>query len=153
MHTTKAMSQNITLLLNSAIAFIKNVLPLQYTISKPKLEQDHLSLVYAVLIAITGDMKGKLILAGATDIFGHIGEKMFGMKLEGDMLKSFSGELGNMIAGGLSTNIGKSGVYMDISAPSILEGNTILSGYKTAIRLPLNLEMGNLEIYLLVDGI
>lgn len=43
MHTTKAMSQNITLLLNSAIASIKNVMPLQYIISKPKLEQDHLS--------------------------------------------------------------------------------------------------------------
>lgn len=152
MYSTNTMSKNVTLLLNSAISSIKSVLPFQYSISKPNLEASHLPLEYAVLIAVTGDMKGKLILSGKTNTFSYIGEKMFGMQLEGDMLKSFSGELGNMIAGSLSTNMTENGISMDISAPSILEGNTTLSGYKTAIRLPLVMAIGNLEIYLLLDS-
>ena len=51
-----------------------------------------------MLIGITGDVKGLLVLEGNEIVFGGIGEAMFGMPLEGEMLGSFSGELGNMIA-------------------------------------------------------
>lgn len=88
----------------------------------------HLQLQFGVLIGITGDVKGKLILSGQTDVFSIIGETMFGTTIENDMLTSFSGELGNMIAGGLATNIVNKGLTTDITYPTILKGDTAISG-------------------------
>src|SRR5699024_11904509 len=75
------------------------------SISKPNLIKDAINVRFGVLIGIVGDLKGKLVLAGDIHMFGLIGEKMFGMEVTGDMLSSFSGEFGNMLAGSISTNI------------------------------------------------
>lgn len=47
---------------------------------------------------------------------------MFGMELEGEMLASFSGELGDMLTGSNSTQIMNSGVKTNITAPTIMQG-------------------------------
>ena len=88
-------------LLNGTYSTLRTIVPIHHEIKKPRLLEQSLHLQFGVLIGITVDIKGKLILAGDSTIFGSIGESMFGMPLEGDMLLSFSGELGNMIAGGL----------------------------------------------------
>lgn len=145
-------SKAITTLLNGTIASIKNVIPIEYGVSKPQLSGESLKLGFGVLIGITGDVRGKLVLSADSTVFGAIGERMFGMPLEGEMLVSFSGELGNMIAGGLSTNIVQSGITTDITAPTIMEGKTTLLGYERAIRLTVSFgSIGELDLYLLVD--
>ncbi|WP_425442080.1 chemotaxis protein CheX [Sediminibacillus massiliensis] len=146
-------SQSITNLLNGTVNSIKNVVPLELSLNKPELSGQVLRLEFGVLIGITGDIKGKMVLAGDPSVFGFIGNSMFGMPLEGEMLSSFSGELGNMIAGGLSTNINSEGVKTDITSPTILEGNTTLSGYGKALCLPVTFqEAGSMNIYLLLDS-
>lgn len=65
---------------------------------------------------------------------------MFGIALEGDMLESFSGELGNMIAGNLSSNIYQQGINMDITPPTVMVGQTKLYGFHKAVLLPVELE-------------
>ena len=85
--------------LNGTYSSIKNTVPIHHKMKKPKILNQPLNLQYGVLIGLTIDMNGKLILAGDTSIFASIGEAMFGMQLENEMLTSFSGELGNMIAG------------------------------------------------------
>ncbi|MEN2769041.1 chemotaxis protein CheX [Ornithinibacillus xuwenensis] len=145
-------SKAITILLNGTMASIKNVIPIQYEMSKPQLSGESLKIQFGVLIGITGDIKGNLVLSGDSSVFGAIGEAMFGMPLQDEMLVSFSGELGNMIAGGLSTNIVESGITTDITAPTIVEGSTTLLGYEKAIRLTVNFNaIGELNLYLLVD--
>ncbi|MUK89038.1 chemotaxis protein CheX [Ornithinibacillus sp. L9] len=145
-------SKSITSLLNGTITSIKGVVPIQHEINKPQLLQQSLKISFGVLIGITGDIKGKIVLSGDTSVFGSIGQAMFGMPLEGEMLSSFSGELGNMIAGQLSTNIVENGIKTDITAPTIIEGNTTLSGYEKAIHIKALFEsVGELGIYLLVD--
>ncbi|WP_047982708.1 chemotaxis protein CheX [Ornithinibacillus contaminans] len=145
-------SKAITVLLNGTISSIQHVIPIKHEIRKPELSNESLKLQFGVLIGITGDVKGKLVLSADQSVFGAIGQAMFGMPLEGEMLTSFSGELGNMIAGGLSTNIVQSGLKTDITAPTIIEGNTNLSGYEKAIKLPVVFEsVGELILYLLVD--
>jgi len=68
------------------------------------------------------------------------------------MLMSFSGELGNMIAGSLSTNIVAQGIKTDITSPTILQGSTTLSGYDRAIHTVVQFaEIGQMDIYLLLD--
>ncbi|MFC4767214.1 chemotaxis protein CheC [Effusibacillus consociatus] len=60
---------------------------------------------------------------------------MFGMTLEGDMLDSFVGELGNMIGGNMSTNLSQSGVSINITPPTVIVGQTKLSGFNQALRV------------------
>src|SRR5699024_4190613 len=85
----------ITTLLNGTNLALKQVVPVEHTISKPNLIKDAINVRFCVLIGIVGDLKGKLVLAGDIHMFGLIGEKMFGMEVTGDMLSSFSGEFGN----------------------------------------------------------
>lgn len=77
---------------------------------------------------------------------------MFGMNVEGDMLTSFTGELGNMIAGALSTIIANEGVKTNITSPTVMEGSTKLSGFEQALVLTAKYETaGSINIYLLLD--
>lgn len=148
----KERNEPIKDVLNGTYESIKTVISMGHELSKPKLLNNLLYLQFGVLIGITGDIKGKLILAGETSIFGSIGEVMFGMPLEGEMLISFSGELGNMIAGGMATNIAEQGITTDITSPTVLQGNTTLSGYDKAIHTIARFDGGGeMDIYLLLD--
>lgn len=145
-------NKSITTLLNGTNSALKQVVPIQYQISKPKLLSELLLVQFGVFLGITGDIKGKIVFVGEQSTFGSIGEIMFGSQIDGEMLNSFSGELGNMIAGNLSTNIVSNGVTIDITAPTIIEGNAKISGYDLAIQLTSSFEqVGDLDIYLLLD--
>ncbi|WP_188455881.1 chemotaxis protein CheX [Virgibacillus oceani] len=139
-------------LLNGTYVSLKTVVPIKHEISKPQLLGKALHTNFGVLIGITGDVRGKLVLSGDTAVFGSIGEKMFGMPLEGEMLASFSGELGNMLAGSLSTNIVEEGINTDITSPTIIQGDTSLSGYRQALHVTVGFDaVGDMDIYLLLD--
>ncbi|MUV39030.1 hypothetical protein JNUCC1_02902 [Lentibacillus sp. JNUCC-1] len=148
----KQHSKAITLLLNGTNASMKNIIPLQHNTGKAEMQGNTFSMEYGVLIGITGDVGGKLVLSGHSNTFRAIGKAMFGMPLEDDMLPSFSGELGNMIAGGLSTFISANEVHINITAPTLLQGNTVISGYKLAIKVTTAFEQaGDLSVYLMLD--
>lgn len=145
-------NKSITTLLNGTNSALKHVVPIEHSMSKPKLQNDLLLVQYGVFIGITGDIKGKLVLVGEQNLFGSIGEVMFGTQIDGDMLLSFSGELGNMIAGNLSTHVVSQGVSIDITAPSIIKGNAQISGHHTGIQLVSTFQdIGDLHIHLLLD--
>src|SRR5690625_4037469 len=95
--STKQRSGSITHLLNGTLLSLKTVVPMRFEVMKPQLIEKNFRLTFGVFIGITGDIKGKLVLSSSTELFSSIGELMFGMPLEGEMLNSFSGELGNMI--------------------------------------------------------
>ncbi|WP_010095304.1 chemotaxis protein CheX [Ornithinibacillus scapharcae] len=152
MTSTEERSKAITSLLNGTIMSVKNTIPVQHTIGKPQLSGESLKLQFGVLIGITGDIKGKLVLSGESNVFSSIGEAMFGMPIQDEMLVSLSGELGNIIAGGLSTNIVQSGLKTDITAPTIIEGNMTISGYERVIQLPVLFNaIGELDLFLIID--
>lgn len=141
----------ITILLNSANKTLQSIVPINFEMGKPRLMNRSVELQFGVLIDVLGDVKGRLILASERNVFGSIGEVMYGMSLEGEMLASFSGELGNMLVGGISTDIAKNDLKTDITAPTILEENTKLSGYESAIQFTIQFEnVGEIEMYLLV---
>lgn len=139
-------------LLNGTHIAIKTVVPLSHQLSKPSLGGKELALNFGVLIGITGDVKGKLVLSGDLDVFQGIGEMMYGMALEGDMLTSFSGELGNMLAGRIATTISDKGINIDITSPTIIQGDTHLTGHKQALKLTVTYEaLGDIDVFLLID--
>ncbi|MFB6466070.1 chemotaxis protein CheX [Cytobacillus sp. Hz8] len=147
------LSKYITDVLNSTIDSVKAVLPFEVTIDKPSLfTQPFTQHSIGVLIGMTGDLRGRIIINGDETIFSNIGESMFGMKLEGEMLESFAGELGNMIAGNLSTSISQKGFEMDITPPTVLVGQTKVYGFKKAFRLPIQIESKLiLEVILMIE--
>ncbi|QPC46650.1 chemotaxis protein CheX [Mangrovibacillus cuniculi] len=105
-----------------------------------------------VLIGMTGDIRGRVLIDGKPEMFSSIGQAMFGMPIEGEMLESFSGELGNMLAGNLATNLSAKGLVMDITPPTVLVGQSKVYGFDKAVRLPVELTgLGELKIVLMID--
>lgn len=147
-----AISTHVTTVLNGTISAVKSVLPLTIETEKPDLinqpfEQESLS----VLIGMTGDIPGRLIIEGSESCMGKIGEAMFGMPLEGEILESFTSELGNMIAGNLATTLAQSNINMDITPPTVLVGKAKMYGFEKAIRLPIHLQnTGTIHIILMI---
>lgn len=141
-------------LLNDTLGAIKSVVPMDYGLRKPfSILDQSLCMSFGVLIGFTGDVKGKLVLKGSERFFGSLGEKMYGMALVDDMLSSFAGELGNMVAGGMATNLAKNGIRTDITSPTVMKGNTSLSGFENAIGVNISyLGLGDMEIYLVLDN-
>ncbi|SFJ52723.1 chemotaxis protein CheX [Halobacillus dabanensis] len=152
LETTERLHEQATDLLSGIISSIENVIPLQLDFHAPTSSEQVVKLEYGVLIGIIGDVKGKMVLVGERAFFGRIGKEMFGMTPEGDMLLSFSGELGNMIAGGMATKVMEKEIKSDITSPTILQGDTIMSGFKDGLHIPITVEnAGEMDVYLLLD--
>lgn len=149
-----ALGEKITTILNGTIESIRSVIPLAMTIEKPSLfTQPFTQMSISVLIGMTGDLRGRLMIEGHETIFGSIGETMFGMPLEGEMLESFTGELGNMIAGNLATIVFQKGITIDITPPTVLVGQTKIYGFDKAFRVPIHFEnKGELQLILTIDN-
>ncbi|WP_051382216.1 chemotaxis protein CheX [Sediminibacillus sp. JSM 1682029] len=139
-------------LYNETLKSIQAVIPLEAEIGKAKVLQESLTIPFGVLIEVTGDVQGTLVLKANDGLFGSIGEAMFGMPLEGEMLHSFSGELGNMIAGSMSTGIYEKGLETDITSPLVTsDGDKVLENFQQAIQVELTYEtIGKMEIALLI---
>ncbi|WP_088041592.1 chemotaxis protein CheX [Bacillus sp. EAC] len=131
----------ITKLLNSAIQSIKTVIPLNFTLGEPKILKGNIVEGHlGVLVGMTGSCKGQTVLKGPSSTFSQLAQAMFGMPVENEILISFTGELGNMIAGNLTTFASEQGIEMDITPPTVFEGNTTLHNIKAPIELALNFE-------------
>jgi len=105
-----------------------------------------------VLIGLIGDLKGRVIIDSSPETFSGIGNTMFGMPLEGEMLESFTGEFGNMIAGNLCTTVGQESLEIDITPPTVMVGNTKLYGFEKAFILPVTIpSVGPLTVLLTIE--
>jgi chemotaxis protein CheX len=146
-------SKSIQTILNGTISSLKTILPMNITVQAPSISQEpYIQQHMGVLIGIVGDLKGRIIIDGTAEAFGGIGSSMFGMPLEGEMLESFTGEFGNMIAGNLCTNVGQEGLNLDITPPTVMVGNTKLYGFQQVFRLPAIIEnIGEISILLTID--
>lgn len=150
--TVVEKSKVITELLNGTNLALKTIIPFHYELSKPTLLGKSLHIQFGILIGITGDIRARLVLMGTPSTFSTIAHSMFGMDLEGEMLTSFSGELGNMLAGGISSQIINNGIKTDITAPTIMQGDTFISGYEKAIHMSVMFSnKDKLELCLLLD--
>ncbi|KUP06524.1 chemotaxis protein CheX [Bacillus coahuilensis m2-6] len=147
-------TKNITDVLNSTIESVKSVIPVPVSVDSPQLlNQPLYQHSIGVLIGMTGDVRGRIIIEGETEAFSGLGSIMFGMPLEGEMLESFAGELGNMICGNFSTNVSKHGITTDITPPTVIVGQSKMYGFEKAIRLPITIEnAGRLDIILMIEG-
>lgn len=106
----------------------------------------------SVLIGMTGDIRVRIMIGGTNGCMGKIGESMFGMPLEGEMLESFAAEFGNMLAGNIATSLTDEDALIDITPPTVIVGDTKMDRFHEAIHLPTSLEgVGPLQVTLLIE--
>ena len=152
-HKYMSTSKHVQTILNGTIYALKTILPMNINIASPSITTEpYTQLEMGVLIGLVGDIKGRVIIDGSPSTFGNIGSSMFGMPLEGEMLESFTGEFGNMIAGNLCTHAGQSQLELDITPPTVMVGNTKLYGFQHAFSLPASIDgVGNITILFTID--
>ena len=149
-----ASGEALTIVLNSTLSAVEGVINAPMERERPNLIQAPLiQPEMGVLIGLTHGVRGRLILQASRAVFSNLGKVMYGMALEGEMLESFVGELGNMIAGNMSTTASQTGLSIEISPPTVLVGETKMSGFKTALSVPVNfVNAGKLDIVLVIDS-
>lgn len=149
---TNNINEVIKEVYNGTIFAVKNIIPLEPNIGAPQLITPPLTVNFGVMIGFTGGLKGELVLRSDEAFVSEIGEVMFGMPLSNDMLESFAGELGNMIAGSLSTYLAEKDIKTDITHPTVLKGDAQLSGFKRALLVEIEYsESKRIAIYLLIN--
>jgi chemotaxis protein CheX len=104
---------------------------------------------FHVVLGFIGDQKGKIIFNGNKSVFYKLGELLFGMPLSEEMLPSFAGELGNMVGGNFATSLSSNAIIIDITPPSVIEGESKMFGLEGALSFYVQLPGGErLEIIL-----
>jgi len=88
-----------------------------------------------VLVTFMGDIKGQVLYTMSEGFAKEIGLHMFGTHLDGDMLESFVGELGNMLSGNWATQIVHSS-SIEIAPPVVLQGTIRLHTSGVAFLIP-----------------
>nr|WP_246602387.1 chemotaxis protein CheX [Sporosarcina aquimarina] len=146
-------ANNVQKVLNATISSLTTVVPIKFDVLSPSLiKQPYEQREISVLIGLIGDMKGRLIVEPTHGIIDKIGLAMFGMNIEGEMAESFTGELGNMIAGNLCTILENDELTLDISPPTVLTGHTKFYGFQQAFKIPVKFEDGEvLNLLLTID--
>jgi chemotaxis protein CheX len=139
-------TQNITTLLNGTIEVSKAVIPVPFQLGKPTTgAQFDSNVEIGVIIGLEKDINGTLILQGKETLFGEFGQAMYGMPFEGEMLQSFIGEFGNILAGNIATHLSNKQITIDITPPRVVTEVSI-SDAKKMISVPLQFEGGNLLV-------
>ncbi|CAI6074876.1 chemotaxis protein CheX [Cohnella sp. JJ-181] len=139
-------------LLQDILSAMRQIVPLPLSVAPPQGEPEWQE-EWGVLIGITGDIYGRIVLLGEGEAFGKLGESMFGMRLEGEMLQSFVGELANMIAGQAATLFYGRGRRIDITPPTVMSGKMQIYGLTNAAKAALVFEgAGELCLYISKDS-
>lgn len=105
-----------------------------------------------VLIGLAGQFPRQMILTGPKHVFSALSQVIFGMALEGDLLASFIGEVGNMVAGSTATRLSQNNMLVDISPPTVLEGQTKLTGFQRGTVTTTSIDgVGHLDVVLVME--
>lgn len=109
-----------------------------------------------ILIGITGEMKGQVMIAFEHEIACDIASKMIMMPVTqmDEFAKSAICELGNMILGNTATIFSTKGIEIDITPPTVGSGTMSFStNYARNICIPLEYENGKIiEINIAIKG-
>ncbi|WP_239615607.1 chemotaxis protein CheX [Cohnella mopanensis] len=140
-------------LVNSAVESLSQVIPRVTQIYPPKaFQQTETQIEMSVLIGITGEVSGRIVLEGESPAFSKLGEAMFGMPLEGEMLHSCVGEIANMIAGKTSSILFQKGHKIDITPPTVVVGKFQMFGFEKGISVLVHIaDVGEVNMILLLQ--
>lgn len=93
-----------------------------------------------IMIGVTGEMRGQVMIAMGNDVACDIASKMCMMPVTqmDDLSMSAISELGNMIMGNTATVFSTKGIGIDITPPTVFTGNVSIStAYTKNICIPI----------------
>ena len=92
-----------------------------------------------IMIGVTGEMQGQVMLAFKKEVALSIASKMMFMEVTqlDEISTSAICELGNMIMGNASTSFSVKNIGIDITPPSMCEGNFTVSGAIANMCIPI----------------
>lgn len=109
-----------------------------------------------IVIGVTGEMRGQVMIAFHNDVACAIASKMMMMPVTemNEMSTSAICELGNMILGNAATVFSTKGIGIDITPPAMCEGNVVFSSnYAANVVIPLAVGDGmSIEIDVSIKG-
>lgn len=144
-------TEHVTILLNGTINVVKTVLPMDFTVGTPKNDLKSVDVNQTgVMIGLEKEINGALLFLGSRNLFGECGNKMFGMPIEGEMLDSFMGELGNMLAGNIATHLSTEDITIDITPPRVVDQVTISEAEKI-LSVPMMLGEEELTVIFIIE--
>lgn len=137
-------------IVNGAIYAVKEILPEQAMIHSPSaFTHTQVQLNYSVLVNLIGDLQAKIIINGDQSFFSNLCNSLYGFQLADDMLDSFVGEFGNMVAGKLCSYNSTQQINLDITPPIVTNEPSYLQIDSRAFSLPITLtSIGDFNIFL-----
>ena len=143
-------------LINPFLATAKKILSdvcfVEVAIQKPTLKEasfDKSS--WVIIVGVTGQLHGHVLLAMTEKQACAIAGKMAMMEITqmDDFASSAVSELGNMIMGNVATVFSSSGIGIDITPPTLSNGNvSFASKGAKSLCVPLTFDGGGLDLYL-----
>lgn len=130
---------------------------IETTVGKPSVKEaafENNSLI--IMIGVTGEMKGQVMIAFRNDVACEVASKMMMMPVTemNEISTSAICELGNMILGNSATIFSTKGIGIDITPPTMCSGEVVFStNYAANVAIPLTLADGkSIEINVSIKG-
>ena len=124
----------------------------QVQIQKPSLKEANFGKgTWVIIIGVTGEMKGQVLLAMSEEDACNIASKMCMMEVKeiDDFAASALSELGNMIMGNAATVFSANGIGIDITPPSLTHGTmSFTNNYTKNLCVPMTFDGREIELFL-----
>lgn len=132
-------AEHINVFLMATSKILQDMCGYNPKIGKPSVKNcDFMDDTLVIMIGVTGEMKGQVMLSFEDSVACDIAGKMMMMPVEqlDDVSTSAICELGNMIMGNASTVFSVEGIGIDITPPTICKGNVLFKGVAANLSIP-----------------
>ena len=141
--------EHINPFIMASVKMLKDVCQIDATVGKATVKEAAFTEdVTIIMIGVTGEMKGQVMIEFKNEIACDIASKMTMMPITvlDELATSAICELGNMILGNAATIFSTKGIEIDITPPTTCKGNVVfVTSYSANICVPLIYE-GNKQI-------
>lgn len=147
-------AQHINPFLMAAKKVLQDVCFVEVAVSKPVLKEAQFASEYwVIIIGVTGEMRGQVMLAMSEESACSVASKMCMSEVTkiDDFAASALSELGNMIMGNAATVFSSNGIGIDITPPTLSHGEvSFSSSYVKTLCVPLAFVdgSGDIDFYL-----
>ncbi|MDE7366982.1 MAG: chemotaxis protein CheX [Lachnospiraceae bacterium] len=133
-------AEHVNTFLMAATKIVSEACNLTPRVGKPSIRSaSYTSDEIVIMIGVTGEMQGQVILAFKREVAMAIASKMMFMEVTqlDEISTSAICELGNMIMGNASTAFSVKNVGIDITPPTMCEGNFKVSSSVSNMSIPI----------------
>ena len=145
-------AQLINPFLMAAKKVLQDVCFVEVAVQKPMLKEASFGPdTWVILIGVTGEMQGQVMIALTRENACSIASKMCMMEVKeiDEFAASALSELGNMIMGNAATVFSSNGVGIDITPPTLSNGQVdFTNSFAKNLCVPMTFPEGHIELYL-----